>query len=325
MKPLTFKILRELADGEFHSGEKMAQALAVSRASVCQALQGVEEAGLPVFKVHGRGYRLPQPVQWLDAKKIRAALGRRAGHFDLEVLESVESTNTLLLQKGALGAASGSVIAAEWQAHGRGRRGREWHAGLGGALTFSLLWRFPQGAGFLSGLSLVVGVALLRALQKLGATDVQLKWPNDILWRHRKLGGILIELQGDMLGPSAAVIGIGLNVNLSDSVRAKIDQAVSDLQSACGAQIDRNAALAALLAELDEALALFAQSGFEPFREEWQRHHAYQEKNVTLRLADGGSEQGKVAGVAQDGSLLLQTRGGMKRYHGGEISLRAAK
>ncbi|MEW6314114.1 MAG: biotin--[acetyl-CoA-carboxylase] ligase [Pseudomonadota bacterium] len=325
MKPLTFKILRALADGEFHSGEKIAQALEISRASVSLALQDVEEVGLQVHKVHGRGYRLARPMQWLDVEKIRAALGRHARHFDIEIMESAESTNTLLLQKAALDAPSGSVIAAEWQTHGRGRRGREWHAGLGGALMFSLLWRFPQGVGFLSGLGLAVGVALLRTLQKLGASDVQLKWPNDILWRHHKLGGILIELQGDALGPTAAVIGIGLNLNLPDSVRAKIDQAVSDVHSACGAPQERNAVFVMLLKELDKVLTLFAKEGFAPLRAEWRAHHAYQGKNVTLRLGDGSSEHGSVVGVAEDGALMLHTRTGTKRFHGGEISLRAAR
>src|SRR6185503_9281051 len=133
----------------------------------------------------------------------------------LEVVDTASSTNSLLLARAAAGADSGTVIAAEWQSAGRGRAGRAWLAGIGGALVFSVLRRFAQGAGVLSGLSLAVGVAVVRGLHAILGCRAGLKWPNDIVWEGKKVGGILIELSGDMLGPSTAVIGIGLNVRLS--------------------------------------------------------------------------------------------------------------
>ena len=158
-------------------------------------------------------------------------------------------------------------------------------AGLGGGLAFSLVWRFAQGAGALSGLSLAVGVALARGLNALGGPRVGLKWPNDIVAGGGKLGGILIELAGDMLGPSTAVIGTGINVRLSRGVRAAIDQPAVDIESMLDAPVDRNALLAGLLVELDRALAVFAVDGFGPFRSEWESLHAHQGKAVTLTAA----------------------------------------
>ena len=139
-----------------------------------------------------------------------------------------------------------------------------------------------------------------------------------------KLGGILIELAGDALGPSAAVIGVGLNVRLSEQVRRAIDQPAADLENMVDATLDRNSLLAGALVELDRALAAFAAHGFAPFRAEWQGYHAYQDKTVVLTLPDGRSETGRARGVAEDGALVLDTRDGVRRFHSGELSLRAA-
>ena len=326
MKPLTFSVLRLLNDGEFHSGVAIAKNLGVSRASVSNALRGLDEVGLVVHRVHGRGYRLPDPVQWLEREVILQHLDKEAKTFRLEVLDTAESTNSLLLQQAAMEMSSGSsgvrVVATELQTGGRGRRGRKWHSGLGDGLTFSLLWRFQQGANLLSGLSLAVGVAIARVLQSSGIRGAVLKWPNDVLFRYRKLAGILIELQGDMLGPTVAVIGIGMNLKLSDGIKARIDQGATDLFAITGEMPDRNKLLAALLVELVTVLREFERQGFAPFREEWVHCHGFENKCVTLHLPDGSSQEGVVHGVGEDGSLLLQTPAGNRGYSGGEITLR---
>ena len=320
MNAYSFRALQLLADGEFRSGEAMAQTLHVSRATVWNALHGLDEAGLEVFKVRGRGYRLAQPLTLLDVGAVARELGAHARRFTLEMFDCAESTKTLMMQRAAAGAASGSVIAAEWQTHGRGRRGRVWHASPGSALTFSMLWRFQQGAGFLSGLSLAAGIAVARTLAAFGVNDAGLKWPNDVLWRGRKLAGILIEMQGDMLGPSAVVVGIGLNFRLPDTLRGRIDQPAVDLEEACGAAPDRNRALALLLIELEHVLEDFARDGFAPLRDEWERCHVYQHKTVQLALPDGALANGTAEGVATDGALLLATKTGRRRFHSGDVN-----
>jgi len=324
MKTWQFEVLRQLADGDFHSGEALARALGMSRASIWLAVRELDVAGLEVYKVRGRGYRLAQPLSLLDREAVLRRLGDDAAHFSIEILDSANSTNTYAMQRAQQDAPGALVIAAEWQEAGRGRMGRTWHAGIGGALTFSLVWRFTQGAGLLSGLSLAVGVALMRVLRALGMAEAGLKWPNDVVWRGGKLAGILIEMQGDMLGPSTAVIGIGVNVRLSDTVRGRIDQAVADLETACGRPLDRNQLLALLLQELRQVLEAFALGGLAPFRDEWQRLHVHQDKIVTLILPDARQERGWARGVAENGALLIETEAGIRRYHSGEISVRAA-
>jgi len=144
MKSLAHSALRALADGEFHSGEAIAQTAGMSRGSVWLAMRELEAAGLTVYKVRGRGYRLSQALDLLDADAVRTALGTEAGDFFVEVVDAVESTNTSLLQRAAAGAPHATVLAAEWQTAGRGRMGRVWQSGIGGGLTFSVLWRFEQ-------------------------------------------------------------------------------------------------------------------------------------------------------------------------------------
>jgi BirA family biotin operon repressor/biotin-[acetyl-CoA-carboxylase] ligase len=323
----TWQLLELLADGEFHSGEVLANRLGVSRASVFNALAEVADFGVVLQRIRGRGYRLARPWQRLDKDEISRWLGEEAGQFKIEILPQAASSNTLLLQRAALavangGAPSGSVLAVELQTAGRGRMGRTWHSGLGSSLTFSLLWRFDCGLNALSGLSLAAGVAQMRALKRLGAQGVQLKWPNDILAPQGKLGGVLIEAQGDMLGPSAVVIGIGLNCFLPDDLSRRIDQPASALDEVCAKMPTRNQLLAVLLQELAAVLQQFGQSGFSALRNEWEQYHSNQDRPVQLHMPDGSVVSGVARGVSDSGELCLETAQGMRRFNSGEVGVR---
>jgi len=324
MNSMAFQTLRALSDGAFHSGEAIAGALGVTRSAVWYGIRDIAAAGFEVEKVRGRGYRLSRALSLLDAGAVPDMLGSASARLVIEVVDSVDSTNSRLMQRAAAGAPSGLVLAAEAQTAGRGRRGRPWRSAIGSTLTFSLLWRFAQGARELAGLSLAVGVALARVLRESGASGVALKWPNDVLLPAGKLAGILIEMQGDVLGPSAAVIGVGVNVRADPQVAAAVDQPVADLESATGEAVDRNRLLARMLVELDGVLEQFAGSGFAPLRAEWQRFHACQDRRVILQMPDGAACPGIARGVAEDGALLLETAAGLQRCHSGEVSLRRA-
>jgi len=329
LTPLGFSLLRQLSDGAFHSGEDLAAQVGLTRARVSQVLKHAESAGLALERIKGRGYRLLETPDFLDAKAVREALAERGSgrRLTVEVVDQLDSTSSELLRRSQKRDIHGVALAAEWQTAGRGRRGRAWTAIAGGSLTFSLGWGFEQGAGFLAGLSLAVGVAVARALESEGFRGVALKWPNDIIHRHLKVGGILIEVNGDALGPSTTVVGVGLNVRLPASARKDIEVPVTDLASIAGRgakEIDRNRLLAALIAELAAVLEQYAKDGFAPFAAEWQHRHAYQGKPVTLVLPDGATVAGKVAGVDASGALVLADGPRRARFLSGEISLRRA-
>jgi BirA family biotin operon repressor/biotin-[acetyl-CoA-carboxylase] ligase len=264
----------------------------------------------------------PEPFDQLDAAVIHAALGDARSVIRIELLDECDSTNAVAAVRARDGAPSGTTIVCELQRAGRGRQGAGWVAALGAGLTFSVLWRFPPAAALLTGLPLVVGVACARALESLGARDVALKWPNDLLRGGAKLGGILVEAQGDARGPLAAVIGIGLNVRMPDETRRRIGQPVADLAGVPSGS--RNACLAHVLAALVEALRGFERTGFAAFRDEWQRRHAFQGARVRLLAPPQRAIEGVASGVADDGALVLDTAAGVQRFYAGEVSLRAA-
>jgi BirA family biotin operon repressor/biotin-[acetyl-CoA-carboxylase] ligase len=291
---------------------------------VSNALHEAGEAGVEIFSLTRRGYRLAQPVELLDLDRIRAQLGALSNRVDVEVIETIDSTNTELMKHAIAGAPSGAALASEIQTEGRGRRGRVWQSALGASLTFSLLWRFRKGAAQLGGLSLVVGLATLRALHQLGIGNdsIQLKWPNDVVVGARKLAGVLIESQGDMLGPTAVVIGIGINIDLPVHVIARIDQPVTDVQRVAGETVSRNQLLAEVLRQLVVMLDAFETSGFAPFKNEWTRAHALHQQPVRVTHGDGGSVDAIVRGVADDGSLEIHQDGRDRLLASGEVSLR---
>jgi len=333
LTPLGFSLLRQLADGAYHSGEDLAANVGLTRARVSQVLKEAEAAGLALERLKGRGYRLLEAPDFLDAKRVRsqlAVLAETSGvalPLAIEIVDQIESTSSELMRRVQRRDVHRNVLAAEWQTAGRGRRGRVWTAIAGGSLTFSLGWKFEQGAGFLAGLSLAVGVAVVHALEAEGFRGVALKWPNDLIHRHMKVGGILIELNGDALGPTTTVIGVGLNVRLPPLARKDIPVPVTDLASVAGRKaqaIDRNRLLARLLAELATVLDLYAREGFAPFAAEWQHRHAYQGKPVRLLLPDGAVVTGKVAGVDASGALVLADGPRRTRFLSGEITLRRA-
>ena len=310
MSALTFQALRALADGRFHSGEEMARSFSRSRATLSEALKRAPEMGIELFSVPGKGYRVAEPIEFLDAAAISSELARHDKRLRLEIVDEIESTSTRVLQLAAAGASSGTCIAAEWQSLGRGRRGRTWISRLGGSLTFSMLWRFERGAGHLGGLSLAVGEAVARALSECGVARVQVKWPNDVVVDLRKLAGLLVETSGEIQGPSVAVIGVGVNYRLSERVLDRIDQPVTDVWQCAEVAPSRSDLLARMLMTLAASLDAFDRSGFSASRDAWRALHAYQGRRVRVTPGRDAPFDAEVTDVGPDGALLVSTPDG---------------
>ncbi len=315
-----------LADGELHSGSALAAALGVSRSAVWKQVHRLGELGLVIQT--GRGYRLSSPLELLDSARITAGLDSetRAACTRLDVRAVTGSTNAVLAAEPAPAPGEWRGVLAEFQTGGRGRRGRRWVSPFGSGLCLSVSWCFATAPRDLPALSLAAGVAVSRALARVGATGMALKWPNDVLWGGSKLAGILVDVDGDSRGPLRAVIGIGLNLSVPDALTqaivaegglppAGLDRAVP------GGEVPRNVLAAEVLCALYRVLRDFSRSGFAPLAEEWRRQDFLWGHTVTVR---GGQEEvgGIARGIAADGALLVECPEGLAAVFNGEVSLR---
>lgn len=258
----------------------------------------------------------------IDPILLKSRLGLLAGRFDVDSLAVCDSTNSELMRRAESGAPAGTVIVADSQTAGRGRRGRSWLSAPEASLTFSLLWRFNGPLARLSGLSLAVGVGLAQGLEHLGAQGICLKWPNDVLLRDganfSKLAGILVELTSDRRG-AQAIIGIGLNLQ---PPIGELPQPAAGLSQSLSAAVDRHVVLAAILSELHEALEIFSAQGFSGVKANWQTRHAWQDDLVEILGEDAPPLRGRCLGADDDGALLLEVGGVIERIYAGDVSLR---
>lgn len=319
-----YSLIAILADGHFHSGEVLGRQLGVSRAAVWKSLQQLPSLGLEYYAVNGRGYRLAEPIDLLDEHSILSHWKVSACDISptLQIFPVIDSTNNYLRQLATGGAPSGSACLAEYQSDGRGRRGRYWHSPYGSNIYLSVLWHFNDGMSRLGGLSLAVAVALMRCFDELGAREIGIKWPNDIVTTKAKVAGILLDVAGESGGPCHAVIGVGVNYAMTPAIGKAIDQPWTNLR-AVGVEARRNEVVAKLLNNIFEVLVLYQQRGFEPFREEWRRWDLLRDQAVTLHTASG-SRDGIARGIDASGMLMVEHDDKTHQYSSAEVSLRKA-
>ncbi|RON62058.1 bifunctional biotin--[acetyl-CoA-carboxylase] ligase/biotin operon repressor BirA [Pseudomonas fluorescens] len=309
-------LLNLLKDGQFHSGQDLGAALGVSRSAVWKQLQNLEaELGLSIHKVRGRGYQLAAPLMLLDPHKI----GGGKADWPVTVFDSIDSTNAEALRAIGQGQSAPFLVLAERQISGRGRRGRKWVSPFAENLYYSLVLRIDGGMRQLEGLSLVVGLAVMKTLRKMGVLGAGLKWPNDVLVGNRKIAGILLELVGDPADVCHVVLGIGINVNMQ--IAAEVDQQWTSIRLESGRSCDRND----LAAQLNEQLHAYIQrhhaGGFSDLQVEWEENHLWQGRSVSL-IAGVNQIDGVVLGIDNQGALRLKVNGVEKVFSGGELSLR---
>jgi BirA family biotin operon repressor/biotin-[acetyl-CoA-carboxylase] ligase len=312
-------LLRALADGRVHSGEELARDLRVTRAAVWKSVPKLAQWGLEVEAVPGVGYRLMRPLDLLDAAALRASLAPATAErvTRLDVFTEVDSTNRYLLSLPAPRFGELAVCIAEFQHAGRGRRGRRWIAP-----------QFADAPADLSALTLAVGVVVRRAVAAVAGVDVALKWPNDLVLEGRKLGGILLELEGEAQGGCHVVAGIGVNVALPpESLRTLSDwpQGAIDLATAtCGTPPARAALAVGLIDRLAELFAGYAVSGFAPYRADWRAADFLKGRRVTLHDV-AGERSGTALGIEADGALVVESANGVRqRVISGDVSVRSA-
>ena len=301
---------------EFHSGQELGAALGISRMAISKHIHALQELGVDIFSVKGKGYRLSKPLQLLDKEKI-LSLSHTA--VELDVLNVIGSTNDYVKARGAKNS-NGFTCVAEAQTSGRGRQGRKWVSPFGASIYLSMFWSFANGYQSVTGLSLAIGVAVNRALNELNIPGCQLKWPNDIYLDGKKLAGVLIEIEGQPDAWCHSIIGIGLNISLPENVQ-EIDQPWADLNQDELNPVERNQLCAILLRHLHQALLEFENTGLEPFVDEWMAADFFANQRVKLLMGEN-VVQGIARGINKYGALQLDISGEIKSFYGGEISVR---
>ena len=323
--PVIQRLARYLSAEETRSGEAIAHELGCSRTAVWKHVESLRALGIEIDAVAGSGYRLGEPLEFLEHALIIGAIDPvlRQQIRGLEIESLLDSTNSAI-RRLALEDQHATVILAEHQTGGRGRRGRQWHSPFGRNIYMSIGWMFERAMSELGCLPLLVALATAQALTRAGLTGHRVKWPNDLLLDGRKLCGCLVEMQGDSQGPCYAVLGVGINVHMPPSqATAGIDQPWTDLHSRLP-DCSRNTLAALLLEELLGGLTLFAGHGFQPFKDAWEQMDGLRGQAIEV-FAGNDVVRGTASGIDETGALLLNTGKRILKLHSGEVSLRKTK
>lgn len=315
-------LIQLLADGRFHSGSSLGEALGVSRMAVNKRIDKLATIGLDIFRVNGKGYRLAQPLQLLQFNEVQQYLPPELHHLPLTLTPITGSTNDDLraLLNGSTTPRRGTTVLAEMQTAGRGRRGKPWFSPFGSNLYMSMYWPLQQGLNAAIGMSVALGLELALWLAEQGIEKVSVKWPNDVYIDQKKVAGILVELEGQADGEGIAIVGIGLNLTMPET--ALIDQPFTTVQQHKEQPINRNQWAAALVSTCYRALAEHDQHGLSQVVKRWPEFDRFYQQPVRVVL--GQHEYSGVGrGIDEMGAFLVDHNGQLKRYFGGEISVRS--
>jgi len=321
-----FKIL---CDGQFHSGTDLGVQLHCSRSAVWKAIKSLqEEYSVTIFSVRGRGYRLNSRLELLDVELIKKNLSAKSKKLvnNIDVFFDINSTNDYLLSESKLNKHIDSrcvVCLSEYQRNGKGRRGKQWISPIGGNLYCSLSWNFNKSFQELIGLSIAISVGIARLLEQIGVLDVELKWPNDILWQGKKLLGILLEMHGEASGPCTAVIGIGINYQMSN-LKVDIDQPWCDLNSILSILPGRNKFSAQIIDNIIDTIQVFEKEGLDAFLESWKHYDVIQNQAITIKKMNS-EQQGIARGIDHTGALLVELDGKVSTVYSGDVSISIKK
>jgi BirA family biotin operon repressor/biotin-[acetyl-CoA-carboxylase] ligase len=318
LKPTFKKLIAILNDGQYHDGTTLGDKLKITRSAVWKTIQKLHTYGIPIESLKGKGYALTNPLILLNKTYLKKNLQNKS--IAIDIFETIDSTNDYL--KLCIPSATPHVCLAEQQTQGKGRFQRHWYSPFGLNLYVSCLYPFQKDMSAMAGLSLVVSLAIVKALGHYNLpAGLGIKWPNDVLHDHKKLAGSLIEVQAESNGTCYANIGIGMNVNMLEDKNQRISQPWTSLGNMTGAYIDRNELAVALINELITYLKRFDKFSLASFMTEWKQLDYLRNESLTL-----ASTQQQTFGVAQGinefGHLLLKLPdGSVQAFSSGDTSV----
>lgn len=321
------EVLTLLDNNRHYSGQALAQRFNVTRATIHNCIVKIESLGISVERIRGLGYRLMQPLDLLSQADIESKLSPQVANklVEIQCLQEIDSTNRyagdLVLPK----AGEFSLVLAEMQTAGKGRRGRKWVSPYAANIYMSVLWPLQKPLHESGMLSPMLAISMLTALEELGVTGLSLKWPNDIYCHNKKLAGLLIECSGEISGGCKMVIGMGVNVFMSQFDNIDIDQQWTDMCSHTqDSQYLRNDVAAKLANSAVSALIQFENNTFENLVGTWSQWDIMKDKQVELHSAQF-IQTGVARGIDSHGCLLFETSRGVEKISAGDVSLRVSE
>lgn len=319
-KAEVLRLLRESQD--FLSGQELCERFSVSRTAVWKIIRQLTEEGYEIEAVRNKGYRLLQNADILNEEEIRRCLPKGGIVTEVHTAAEIDSTNTWAKRLAEEGAPDGTLLTADAQTAGRGRRGRTWTSPKGENISMTLLLRPQIAPASASMLTIVMGLSVAQGIGRMLQLPVQIKWPNDAVLYGRKLGGILTEMSAQIDYINYVVVGVGINVNLS-KIPEGLEEIATSLFLVTGKKVSRAAVIGAVM----EAFA----SNYEKFMETQdlsQLTEAYNallaNKDREVRVLDPQKPfEGIARGIDSKGELLVcREDGSVQKVYAGEVSVR---
>ena len=311
------------AGGDFISGESIAGELNISRTAVWKHIQKLREHGYEILSRERRGYKLKDAPDLLLPSEVQIGLDTQVVGKEMHYKPTVDSTNRVAKALAYHGAADGTIVVAEEQTNGKGRRDRNYYSPRGKGIWFSIVLHpkiLPKDA---PKLTLMTAVAVAEAMNRFNIKP-EIKWPNDILFDGRKLVGILTEMTGEMGKIYYIVVGIGINVNIArKDFPEEIRDTAASLSEITGEEIPRVKIFRAVLEELDKLYREIKANGFDKVLTLWRKYNVTLGKNIrVISVIDGNDFSGKAVDLNEDGALVVETPEGLRTVYAGDVSIR---
>jgi len=314
------------APGGAVSGAELSQKLNVSRTAIWARIEDLRSLGYEIEASPHLGYRLVSVPDVLHADDLLSRLGSiRVVGRDIQVFQETTSTNDVMEKLARDGVKEGAIAFAESQTKGRGRLGRKWMSPKGKGLWFSLLLRPDLNPQQTTQLTVATATALRRAIQIHAGVTAEIKWPNDILLKGRKVAGILTELSAELDHIKYVIIGVGIDVNQSAAdFPAELRNSATSLKLETGKPLSRAALAVEVLRQLDHDYERLVSGRFQEIAEEWENHCTTLGQTVIIRIGDRRI-RGRAESLSDDGALLLRSEHGhLETIMGGDVGIEKA-
>lgn len=298
------------AGSEFLSGQLLADIAGCSRTAVWKHIEELRKEGFEFEAIRKKGYKIISIPEKMTADKIKLGLKTSFMGRSLHYHESVESTQKIAHKLAYENAEEGTVVIAEEQTAGRGRMDRKWHSPKYSGVWMSVILRPKLPIPKAPQLTLIAAVGVVQAIEEVTGLIPEIKWPNDILIKGRKITGILTELQAESDRINSIIIGIGINVNTKrEDFPAEIGLIASSLAMELGGMVDREKLIRSILEKLERLYTLYLDKGFFPIKLMWESYAVSIGKNITARTLTG-EIRGKAIGITDDGVLQIKDSAG---------------